>query len=82
KHGTHIAALDGIHFEPMGLYPGKEKAAEPKQGAVVAIPDDVTNSARALKLLEAQGWIKLTPNKELNSITKQDIVENPKHIQV
>ncbi|CEH30188.1 hypothetical protein AM501_11695 [Aneurinibacillus migulanus] len=82
KHGTHIAGLDGIHFEPMGLYPGKEKRTEPKQGAVIAIPDDVTNSARALKLLETQGWIKLTPGKELNSITKQDIVENPKNVQV
>jgi D-methionine transport system substrate-binding protein len=82
KHGTHIVGLDGIHFEPMGLYPGKEKSKEPKSGAVIAIPDDVTNSARALKLLEAQGWIKLTPGKELNSLTKQDIIENPKNIQV
>ncbi|AMA74042.1 MULTISPECIES: MetQ/NlpA family ABC transporter substrate-binding protein [Aneurinibacillus] len=82
KHGTHIKALDGIHLEPMGLYPGKEKAPEPKQGAVVAIPDDVSNGARALKLLESKGWIKLTPGKELNSLTKQDIIQNPKKIKI
>jgi D-methionine transport system substrate-binding protein len=82
EHKTHIVGLDGIHFEPMGVYPGKEKAKEPKQGAVVGIPDDVTNSARALKLLEANGWIKLTPGKALNDITKQDIKENPKKIQI
>ncbi|WP_047155084.1 MetQ/NlpA family ABC transporter substrate-binding protein [Aneurinibacillus tyrosinisolvens] len=82
KHKTHIVGLDGIHFEPMGVYPGKEKAKEPKQGAVIGIPDDVTNSARALKLLEANGWIKLTPGKALNDITKQDIKENPKKIQI
>jgi D-methionine transport system substrate-binding protein len=82
KHNTHIKALDGIHLEPMGLYPGKENAPEPKQGAVIAIPDDVSNGARALKLIESKGWIKLTPGKELNSLTKQDIVENPKNIQI
>lgn len=82
KHNTHIKALDGIHLEPMGLYPGKEKAAEPKNGAVIAIPDDVSNGARALKLIETKGWIKLTPGKELNSLTKQDIVENPHNIKI
>lgn len=82
KHGTHIKALDGIHLEPMGLYPGKEKATEPKNGAIIAIPDDVSNGARALKLIETKGWIKLTPGKELNSLTKQDIVENPHNIKI
>ncbi|BAU29613.1 D-methionine transport system substrate-binding protein [Aneurinibacillus soli] len=82
KHGTHIKALDGIHLEPMGLYPGKETAKQPKKGAVIAIPDDVSNGARALKLLEAQGWFKLTPNKKLNDLTKKDIIENPNNIQI
>ncbi|WCK55376.1 MetQ/NlpA family ABC transporter substrate-binding protein [Aneurinibacillus sp. Ricciae_BoGa-3] len=77
KHNTHIAALDGIHFEPMGLFGGKQKAKQPKTGAVVAIPDDTTNTARALKLLETTGWIKLTPTKKIIELTPQDIVQNP-----
>lgn len=82
KHGTHIKALDGIHLEPMGLYPGKETAKQPKKGAVIAIPDDVSNGARALKLIEAQGWFKLTPGKKLNELSKKDIIENPNNIQI
>lgn len=82
KHSTHIKALDGIHLEPMGLYPGKETAKQPKKGAVIAIPDDVTNGARALKLIEAQGWFKLTPGKNLSELSKNDIVENPNNIQI
>ncbi|WCN37317.1 MetQ/NlpA family ABC transporter substrate-binding protein [Aneurinibacillus uraniidurans] len=82
KHGTHIKALDGIHLEPMGLYPGKETAKQPKKGAVIAIPNDVSNGARALKLIEAQGWFKLKAGKPLNELTQKDIVENPNNIQI
>jgi D-methionine transport system substrate-binding protein len=82
KHNTHIKSAAAIHFEPLGLYAGKEKAAQPKNGAVVAIPDDVSNGARALKLLEAQGWIKLAPGKDLSNLSKNDIVENPHNIQI
>lgn len=82
QHNTTITALKPIHFEPMGLYPGKQTAEEPRPGAVIGIPSDVTNSGRALKLLERQGWIALTPGKDINSITKQDVIKNPKKIQL
>ncbi|WP_027414822.1 MetQ/NlpA family ABC transporter substrate-binding protein [Aneurinibacillus terranovensis] len=82
KHNTHIVPLDGIHFEPMGIFGGKQKTQDPKSGAVVAIPNDVSNGARALKLLETKGWIKLTPGKKLNDLTKEDIVQNPHKIVI
>ncbi len=80
--GTHLVAAVPVHFEPMGLYPGKTKAlADLKDGAIVAVPNDVTNEARALLLLEAQGLIKVAEGKGLTA-TKLDILDNPKKLEI
>lgn len=66
----------------MGLYPGKTKSLDAiKNGAIIAVPNDTTNEARALQLLEAQGLIKLKTGAGLKA-TKNDIAENPKNIQI
>ena len=52
-----------------------------KKGAVIAVPNDTTNEARALLLLEAQGLIKLKDGATLTA-TKKDIVKNPKNIEI
>ena len=71
-----------IHYEPFGIYAGKTAAlADLADGAKVAVPNDATNEARALLLLEAQGLIKLTEGVGLNA-TKTDIVENPKNLEI
>lgn len=71
-----------VHFEPMGIYPGKVKALDKlPNGAQIAVPNDVTNEARALLLLEKAGLIKVKPGAGLNA-TKKDIVENPKKIDI
>ena len=64
----------------MGVYSNdlKDLASLP-DGAKVAIPNDPTNGSRALELLAKNGIIKLA-DKEL--VTKVDITENPKNIEV
>ena len=61
QNGTHLVAVAAIHYEPFGIYAGKTTSLEElADGATVAIPNDGTNEARALLLLEAQGLIKVT----------------------
>lgn len=82
ENGTHLVSVAAIHYEPFGLFPGKTKTIEELQdGAVIAIPNDGTNEARALMLLEAQGLIKLKEDVGFTA-TKLDIVENPKNLDI
>src|SRR6476659_3606336 len=62
EHGTHLVVVPGsaVHVEPFGAYSKKiHNAAQLREGAVVAVPNDPSNSARALLLLQKQGLIKL-----------------------
>ena len=82
KNGTHLVSVAEIHYEPFGLYPGKTKTLEDlADGAQIAIPNDGTNEARALLLLQAQGLIKLKDGVGIEA-TKLDIVENPKNLDI
>ena len=82
EKNTHLAIAEKIHYEPFGIYPGKTKSLEEVQdGAVVAVPNDATNEARALLLLEEQGLIKLTEGVGLKA-TKKDIIENSKNLDI
>lgn len=81
---TEVAEVpnSGVHIEPFGAYSQKIKSvAELKEGAVVAIPNDPTNSGRALALLAQQGLVKL---KDPNSIqaTARDVVSNPRKLRL
>lgn len=82
ENGTHLVSAAAVHYEPFGLYAGKTKSlAELKDGAVIAIPNDGTNEARALLLLEAQGLIKLKEGITFTA-TKLDIAENPHNYDI
>ena len=82
ENGTKIVSAAAIHYEPFGIYAGKTSDLKDlADGAKVAVPNDATNEARALLLLEAQGLIKLTDGVGLNA-TKTDIVENPKNLDI
>ena len=71
-----------IHYEPFGIYAGKTASLEElPDGAKVAVPNDATNEARALLLLESQGVITLSEGAGLKA-TKQDVVDNPKNIDI
>ena len=71
-----------VHVEPLGAYSGKHKAvADIPDGGTVAIPNDPSNSGRALLLMAKNGLITL---KDLNNIsaTQKDIAENPKKLKI
>ena len=82
KQGTHLVNAGGIHYEPFGIYPGTRKTLdELEEGDTIAVPNDTTNEARALLLLEANGVITLKEGAGL-SATVKDIAENPKNIKI
>lgn len=82
QNGTKLVAAASIHYEPFGIYAGKTAAlADLKDGSKVAVPNDATNEARALLLLEAQGLIKLKEGAGLQA-TKNDITENTKNLEI
>lgn len=82
QYNTKIVSAAAVHYEPFGIYAGKTASLEElKDGAKIAVPNDVTNEARALLLLSAQGLITLKEGADLTA-TKNDIVENPKNIEL
>ena len=81
SNGTHLVSLAPVHYEPMGLYPGKVATIEElPDGATIGIPSDPTNEARALLLLEAAGLITLDPEAGLKA-TPFDVTDNPKNLK-
>jgi D-methionine transport system substrate-binding protein len=82
KHGTHLVDAGDIHYEPYGIYPGTKKAlSDLADGDTIAVPNDSTNEARALLLLQDNGIITLKDGVGLEA-TVTDIVGNPKNIKV
>ena len=82
EQGTHLVNAGGIHYEPFGIYPGKKKALDDlEDGDTIAVPNDTTNEARALLLLQDNGVITLKDGAGLEATVK-DIEENPKNIQI
>ncbi|WP_045143691.1 MetQ/NlpA family ABC transporter substrate-binding protein [Clostridium butyricum] len=79
SRGLHLKSVAAIHLEPMGLYSKKITSLdELKDGSTIAVPNDPSNEARALKLLAANGLIKI---KDGELVTPADITENPKNLQ-
>ncbi len=84
ENGTHLVVADNgkIHYEPFGIYPGKKTSLdEIADGDSIAIPNDTTNEARALLLLEQEGLIKLKDGAGVTA-TVNDIAENPKNLEI
>ena len=80
EKGTHLVNAGGIHYEPFGIYPGtKSDLSELAEGDVIAIPNDTTNEARALLLLQDNGVITLKDGAGLTA-TINDIEENPYNV--
>lgn len=82
EQGTHLVNAGGIHYEPFGIYPGtKNSLDELAEGDTIAVPNDTTNEARALLLLQDNGVITLKEGAGLEATVK-DIEENPKNIKI
>ena len=82
QNKTNLVSAAAIHYEPFGIYAGKTKSLEElKEGAQIAVPNDVSNEARALLLLADNGLIELKEGVELEA-TKNDIVKNEKNFKI
>lgn len=82
EKGTHLVNAGGIHYEPFGIYPGKKKSLDDiAKGDSIAVPNDTTNEARALQLLQDNGIIKLKDGVGLEA-TVNDIVDNPYDVKI
>lgn len=82
EKGTHLVEVGKIHYEPFGIYPGtKADLGEIADGDVIAVPNDTTNEARALLLLQDNGIITLKEGAGLEA-TVNDIAENPYNIKI
>ena len=82
EQGTKLANAGGIHYEPFGIYPGQKSAlSDIADGDTIAVPNDTTNEARALLLLQDNGVIKLKDGAGLTA-TVNDIAENPHNIKI
>ena len=81
ENDTHLVSVAVVHYEPFGLYPGKTTSLDSlADGAQISIPNDGTNEARALLLLQEKGYIKLKDGVGITA-TINDIAENPKNIE-
>ncbi len=82
ENGTDLVSVAGIHYEPMTVHKGTKDSFDAlAEGDKVGVPNDTTNEARALLLLEANGVLKLKEGAGVNA-TKEDIVDNPKGIEI
>ncbi|MFV0238504.1 MAG: MetQ/NlpA family ABC transporter substrate-binding protein [Lacrimispora sphenoides] len=82
QKGTDLVSAAAIHYEPFGIYAGKTDSIDKlADGAQIAVPNDVSNEARALLLLADQGLIGLKEGVELDA-TKNDIVKNDKNFKI
>ena len=81
ENGSDLVSIGAVHYEPFGIYAGRvSDLADLQDGAVVAVPNNVTNEARALLLLAQEGLLVLDEDAGINA-TVEDIIENPLNIQ-
>lgn len=82
ENKTDLVPIANVHYEPMAIFPGKVTSFDNlKDGDKVAVPNDTTNEARALLLLQDNGLIKLKEGAGIEA-TKKDIVENPRNLEI
>ncbi|MEN6523852.1 MAG: MetQ/NlpA family ABC transporter substrate-binding protein [Anaerolineaceae bacterium] len=82
QHKLNLIPVAAIHIEPLGIYSSKVKSLdEVADGAVVGIPNDVTNAGRALHLLAENGLLTLKDGVGY-AATVADITDNPKNLDI
>lgn len=82
QNGTNLVSIGAVHYEPLGIYSEKlTSLSDIEDGAQIAVPNNVTNEARALLLLEQEGVITLKDGAGIEA-TVNDIKDNPHHIEI
>ncbi len=81
--GLKLSPLSQVPTAPLGLYAGKKKSlAEVSDGVTVAVPNDPTNLARALRIIADLGWIELPQKSAEIQVTPRDITKNVKNVKI
>lgn len=82
EYNTHLASVGNVHYEPFGIYSGsKNNLSSVSNGDSILVPNDSTNEARALLLLEQEGLIEVDDNAGIYA-TKNDITNNPYNLNI
>jgi len=82
ERGYNLISIGNVHVEPLGLYSKTIRSiSEIKDGSTIAIPNDATNGARALLLLQSNGILKLRDGVGIEA-TEKDIADNPKNLKI
>jgi D-methionine transport system substrate-binding protein len=83
EHNLDITDVIQVPTAPIGIYSQKHKTLdEVPNGATVSLPNDPTNQARALVMMQKFGWIKLKKNVDLLRVSERDVAENPKQLKL
>lgn len=78
ENGTDLVPVANMHYEKMAVYAGTKDSLDAiEAGDKIGVPNDATNEARALKVLQEQGLIKLKEGAS-ETATVTDIEEYPK----
>lgn len=82
ENKTDLKDVVFVHYEPMAIFPGKVTTLDAlKEGDKIAVPNDTSNEARALLLLQENGLITLKEGAGLTA-TVRDIQDNPKKLEI
>lgn len=82
ENDTDLVSVGAVHYEPFGIYAGKcTDLSQLSDGAKIAVPNNTTNEARALLLLEQEGIIEVDDNAGIGA-TVNDITSNPKNVEI
>ena len=82
---THLKAVAQVHYDPFGIYRGSYTSgalSDLPEGSKVLVPNDGTNEARALYLLQKEGLITLKEGITSSTAKKTDIESNPKNLDI
>jgi D-methionine transport system substrate-binding protein len=83
EHNLDLVPIATTYLAPMAIYSDKLKdVKEIKNGAKIALPNDVSNQGRALLLLQEAGLLKLVDNYDGLGTIEQSVIENPKNIEL
>lgn len=81
----YLVSAGSIHYEPMGVYSQEVEEVNLdnlNEGAQIVVPNDATNEARALLLLQDLGIITLNDDATIDKATVADIKDNPKNVEI
>jgi D-methionine transport system substrate-binding protein len=83
EHKLDLVPLVTVPTAPIAIYSRKHRTlSEVREGSTVALPNDPTNQARALVLLDQLGWIRLRPDTDPVRASEKDVAQNLKKIRL